>query len=179
MSAEKLANRYSSAFFDDAVANQKLEKVKQDVNLIAQTITVSKDFDNFIKNPIIETSKKQSVIQELFASKLDTVTMNFLKLLIVNRREMYLPLILKKFVNKYNDVNGITEVNVSVAAELDAATQNKIEDFIKKQSGKPNVKINQKVDASILGGFVIDFGDKILDNSVKYKLNKIRQELLA
>ncbi|QQR98991.1 MAG: F0F1 ATP synthase subunit delta [Sphingobacteriales bacterium] len=59
------------------------------------------------------------------------------------------------------------------------ATQNKIEDFIKKQSGKPNVKINQKVDASILGGFVIDFGDKILDNSVKYKLNKIRQELLA
>ena len=98
MSAEKLANRYSSAFFDDAVANQKLEKVKQDVNLIAQTITVSKDFDNFIKNPIIETSKKQSVIQELFASKLDTVTMNFLKLLIVNRREMYLPLILKKFV---------------------------------------------------------------------------------
>jgi F-type H+-transporting ATPase subunit delta len=179
MSAEKLANRYADAFFEEANSNQILEKANQDFAIVANAISSSKEFNNFIKNPIIDTNKKLKVIDEIFASKLDKSTLQFLNLLVSNKREMYLPLILKKFNNRYNDKNGITEVNVSVASELDENTQTKIENYIKKQSGKPNVKINKKVDESILGGFVIDFGDKVFDNSVKYKLNKIKQELLS
>lgn len=179
MSAEKLANRYANAFFDDALSHQRLEKANQDLNLVANAISTSKEFGNFIKNPILDQRKKNSVLSEIFANRLDKSTMNFLELLVNNKREMYLPLIIKKFVGKYNDANGITEVNVSVASTLDATTQSKIEAYVKKQSGKPNVKINLRVDESIMGGFVIDFGDKILDNSVKYKLNKVKQELLS
>lgn len=179
MSAEKLANRYADAFFDEANSTQKLEKVNQDFILVGETISKSKEFNNFIKNPIIDTRAKLSVVAEIFASKVDNTTMQFLNMLVTNKREMYLPIILKKFSDRYNEKNGITEVNVSVASELDDATQAKIENYIKKQSGKPNVKINKKVDESILGGFVIDFGDKIFDNSVRYKLNKIKQELLS
>ncbi|MDB5227072.1 MAG: synthase delta subunit, partial [Bacteroidota bacterium] len=47
----------------------------------------------------------------------------------------------------------------------------------KSQSGYPNVKINKKVDPSIIGGFIVDFGGKLYDNSIRYKLNKVTKEL--
>ena len=78
------------------------------------------------------------------------------------------------FFKLYNLQKGISEVTVVTATELDAANEQKISSFIKAQSGFPNVKINKKVDASILGGFIVNFGDKQYDNSVLNKLNKIK-----
>ncbi|HPH88487.1 MAG TPA: F0F1 ATP synthase subunit delta, partial [Chitinophagales bacterium] len=72
---------------------------------------------------------------------------------------------------------GISEVTVTTATTLDTASEQKIEAFIKKTSGYPNVKINKKIDTEILGGFVVDFGGKLYDNSVRYKLNKIKKEI--
>jgi F0F1-type ATP synthase delta subunit len=57
MSAEKLANRYADAFFEEANSNQILEKANQDFAIVANAISSSKEFNNFIKNPIIDTNK--------------------------------------------------------------------------------------------------------------------------
>jgi len=178
MSAEKLANRYADAIFSESTSTNKLEQTFADLKVVADAITESRAFRNYLKSPIIDSTKKLDVFKELFAAKLQTTTMQFLNIIINNKREQYLSLILSKFFSKYNQAKGITEVNVTVASELDTDTQSKIEHYIKTQSGKSNVKINQKIDASILGGFIVDFGDKILDNSVKQKLKKVRQQIL-
>ena len=77
----------------------------------------------------------------------------------------------------YNESKGISEVIVTTATELDAANEEKISNFIKAKSGYPNVKIIKKIDASVIGGFIVDFGGRLFDNSIRYKLNKVEKEL--
>jgi F-type H+-transporting ATPase subunit delta len=178
MSAEKLANRYADALFMEATSKSKLEQAFSDLNVVAGAIAQSRDFSNYLKSPVIDSDKKAAIFKEIFTGKIQDDTIRFLDIIIKNRREPYLSLILSKFFQKYNQAKGIAAVNVTVASELDGATQAKIENYVKAQSGKANVKINQKVDASILGGFIVDFGDRILDNSVKQKLRKVKQQIL-
>ena len=95
-----------------------------------------------------------------------------------NARESYLQGMVGAFFNQYNSLKNISEVTVTTAVELSPATETEIVRFIQKQTGNPNVKINKSLDASIMGGFIVNFGDKVYDNSVRYKLEKIRKEII-
>jgi F-type H+-transporting ATPase subunit delta len=105
------------------------------------------------------------------------LTENFLRLLIFEHREAFVLVCIQQFTRLYNHIKGISEVTVTTATELDAAVEQQIEAFVRKESGKPNVKINKIVDAAIGGGFIVNFGDRLYDNSVRYKLNKLKKEL--
>ena len=113
----------------------------------------------------------------VFNGKVNALTDNFLKLLVEHNREAYVQDVIAAFVKQYNESKGISEVTVTTASELDAANEQQIIAFIKAKSGYPNVKINKKTDAAIIGGFIVDFGGKLYDNSVRYKLNKIKKEI--
>ncbi|MBK6273807.1 MAG: ATP synthase F1 subunit delta [Saprospirales bacterium] len=174
MSAEKLSIRYAKSLFDEATQKAALDTVFADLNVIDAAINSSKDLKAMYKSPIIRAAKKQTITTEIFGSKVSTLTNQFLELLINHGRETYIQQVFASFFKLYNLQKGISEVTVVTATELDAANEQKISSFIKAQSGFPNVKINKKVDASILGGFIVNFGDKQYDNSVLNKLNKIK-----
>lgn len=174
MSAEKLSIRYAKALFDDATQKGSLDTIFADLNIINVAILSSKELKAVYKSPIIRGEKKQTITNEIFGGKISMITAQFLKLLIQQGREAYIQDVLASFFKLYNNYKGISEVTVITATELDAENEQKISSFIKAQSGFPNVKINKKVDESILGGFIINFGDKKYDNSVLYKLNKIK-----
>ncbi len=177
MSTEKLSHRYAKALFDEAVLTGSLDAVYADLVLVETALKTSKDLKSVFKSPVIPSYKKQAITTQIFSGKVKTTTENFLQLLIQQNREAYILDVVHAFNKLYNEVKGISEVTVTTATELDAANEQKIVDFIKGKSGYPNVKINKKVDASILGGFIVDFGGKMYDNSVQYKLNKIKKEI--
>ncbi|MFN8282667.1 MAG: ATP synthase F1 subunit delta [Chitinophagales bacterium] len=174
MSAEKISIRYAKSLFDEATQKGTLDAVFADLNVISAAVASSKELKAMYKSPIIRASKKQAITTEIFGGKISDITKQFLQLLIQQGRETYIQDVLAAFFKLYNNFKGISEVTVITATELDAANEQKISSFIKAQSGFPNVKINKKVDESILGGFIINFGDKQYDNSVLHKLNKIK-----
>ncbi len=174
MSAEKLSIRYAKSLFDDAIQKGSLDVVFTDLNTIQAAINSSNELKAMYKSPIIHASKKLTITEQIFGSKINTVTKHFLQLLISQGREAYIQQVFSSFFKLYNQQKGISEVTVITATELDSANEEKISTFIKKQSGVPNVKINKKVDPTILGGFIVNFGDKQYDNSVLNKLNKIK-----
>lgn len=159
--------------FDEAVSTGSLDTVFSDLGVVAAALQSSKELQLLYKSPIVKGPKKQAITQALFSGKVTQTTANFLSLVVTQGREAYLSNILASFNRLYNQTKGISEVTVTTATELDADNEQKIASFIKQQSGYPNVKINKKVDASIMGGFIIDFGGKWYDNSVRYKLSKV------
>ena len=175
MSVEKLSKRYAKALFNESAGS--LDVIYADLVLIDAALKSSKELSLVFKNPIIKGFKKEAITKEIFGGKINVATENFLELVIRQNRDTYLPEIIAAFFRLYNESKGISEVTVTTAIELDSANEQKIVDFIKKTSGYPNVKINKKTDASILGGFIVDFGGKLYDNSVRYKLNKIKKEI--
>ena len=177
MSAEKVGKRYAKALFDESIKNDSLDSAYTDLQLLYATLKSSKELSAMFKSPVIATPKKQTITTQIFNGKISVTTEKFLQLLLQHNRENYISDIIKAFFHLYNEKNGISEVTVITATDLDADSEQKISNFIKEKSGYPNVKINKKTDTSILGGFIVDFGDKLFDNSVKYKLNKIKQEI--
>ena len=175
MSVEKLSKRYAKALFNESAGS--LDIIYADLILIDAALKSSKELTSVFKNPIIKSFKKEAITKEIFGGKINAATENFLQMVIQQNRDAYLPEIIAAFFGLYNESKGISEVTVTTAVELDAANEKKIVDFIKKTSGYPNVKINKKTDAAILGGFIVDFGGKLYDNSVRYKLNKIKKEI--
>ena len=177
MSAEKVAKRYAKALFDEAISKASLDAIHADLSFIDATLKANKELKAVFKSPIIKSYKKLEITKQIFGGKIDATTEKFLQLVIQQSRDAYLHEIIGAFFKMYNENKGISEVTVTTATELDAANEQKIISFIKAQSGYPNVKINKKTDASIIGGFIVDFGGKLYDNSVQYKLNKIKKEI--
>ncbi len=177
MSAEKVGKRYAKALFDEAAKAGSLDAIYADLGLIDATLKSSKELKAVFKSPVIPSHKKLVITTQVFNGKVNPLTENFLQLLVEHNREGYVQDVIAAFVKQYNESKGISEVTVTTAAELDAASEEKLISFIKAQSGYPNVKINKKTDAAIMGGFIVDFGGKLYDNSVRYKLSKIKKEI--
>lgn len=177
MSAEKLGTRYAKSLFMEATNKAALDTVFADLNLLQNTLNSSRDLRAVFNSPVIKSYKKEAITKQIFSGKINPITENFLQVVIQQGRDAFLKDIIVAYTKMYNEKNGISEVNVTTAIPLDTASEQKIADFIKATSGNPNVKINKKVDAAIAGGFIVDFGGKIYDNSVRYKLNKIKKEI--
>lgn len=177
MSAEKVGKRYAKALFDEASKEGSLDLIYADLGVITATLKSSKELKAVFKSPIIQSHKKLTITAQIFSGKVNAITEKFLQLLVEHGREVFIQDVIAAFVKLYNESKGISEVTVTVASELDAASEQKIVDFIKATSGYPNVKINKKTDTAILGGFIVDFGGKLYDNSVRHKLNKIKKEI--
>lgn len=177
MSAEKVGKRYAKALFDESAKAGTLDAVYADLNLLDTTLKASKELKALFKSPVVQAAKKLSIIQQIFSGKIKTESDSFLKLLLQHGREAYIQDIIGAFFRQYNESKSISEVTVTTATELDAANEQNIIKYIKATSGYSNIKITKKVDAALIGGFIVDFGGKMYDNSVRYKLNKIKKEI--
>ncbi|HOU96353.1 MAG TPA: ATP synthase F1 subunit delta [Bacteroidales bacterium] len=175
MNESKIPVRYAKALFESAVNNNLLDRVYDDIMLIAEICKID-EVNELLKSPIIPPSQKRKVIHEIFDEKISTLTMSLIDLMIKNGREEYIPAIARIFRTDTLRYKGITETNLVTAMPVSQKTKNEIIAFIES---KFNTKVIMKesVDPGIIGGFVLKVNDYLIDASVKTKLRKIKQGL--
>lgn len=178
MSADKLAKRYAKALFDDVLAKGVLEAVNDDMKLIGQTVDSSKELRVFLKSPIIKAAKKTSALKQIFGDKISAESFSLILLLIEKNREGYLDEIAAFFNKFYNDHHHILEVKITTATALDAATEQLVKKVILSKVGDKKLVIQSTIDKDIIGGFIVDLGNKVYDASVRNKLSNIANELI-
>ena len=177
MSVDRIASRYSKSFLELSKDQGKLEEVYSDIEVFTKALK-SRDFYLMLKSPIINAGKKLSVLNAIFYGKLSDLTMSFFNLIVKKGRESYLPEIADNFIEQYRKARSISSVKLTSAAPL--SDQN-IE-AIKKQladSGvtHKNIEMDIKVDPSLIGGFVLEFDDRLYDASIVHKLSQLKSEL--
>ncbi|NMM47163.1 ATP synthase F1 subunit delta [Marinigracilibium pacificum] len=176
MSEIRVASVYAKSLLELAQEKGVLEEVKKDMDMLDELCKGSREFTMFLKNPIITEDKKAQVISKLFKGKVSDLTLRFFELLSKKDREEFMILIPEQFNQRYNEIKGIVDVSVVSAVEVDSTLMKEFESLSRKFSDKtPN--ISTKVDPSLIGGFILTIGDKRLDQSVKGKLNKIKQAI--
>ncbi len=178
MSAEKLAKRYAKALYDEATSKDKIEVVSQDMELISKTVDNSRDLKLFLRNPIINKIKKANALNQIFGNKISPETNAFIRLLIQNNREGYLGETASFFRKLYNENHDILEVKITTAIPMDEQTEQLIRKVIKSKVGDKKLIIQSETDKNILGGFIVDLGNKVYDASVRNKLSNIANELI-
>lgn len=170
----RVAKRYAKGLWDFAVEQNIQEVVISEITNLVQVIKESKPLRLFLKSPILDYKKKISISKELFKNYSET-TQNFIKLVINHRRESDLLLIGEQFVNLANEEKGIQNLRITSAVKLDEASINTI--VSKLNLGDPSkVIIENKIEPSIIGGYILRIGDKQLDASIKSKLLKLKND---
>lgn len=176
MSVYRVASRYAKSLIELAQEQGKLERVLEDVNSF-KSVLQNRDLHLFIKSPIIHVDKKTKVMEKIFAGKYDVLTMAFIRILIAKGREEYLPEIADEFVHQYKVLKHISTVRVITATALSEASIKNIHDQLQKSDATDlKVEIVTEVRPDLIGGFIIQFDDKVYDASVAHKLEQLKKE---
>ena len=177
MKGTLVASRYAKSLLDLSIEQNSIEKVNNDMIELSGICAESKDFVNLLNNPVIHASKKADVFKALFNGKMETISLDFLTLITKNSRASILPAIAESFTKQYKQYKGIVDVIITSAEKLDEQTKAKILDKV-KSSVKGEILLVEKIDPSILGGFIVNIEDKQIDSSVASQLTNLKNILL-
>lgn len=174
----KAAKRYANALLGLAIERDILEKTKEDMLLIKNTIDASPDLRLFLKNPIIKKDQKKAVIKKIFKGEIQDITFEFYNLLVRKDREALLEDISNKFIELYNQHQGIIKVGVTSAKKLEKAQLEALKKNIEQTTGN-KVEFKTEVEEELIGGLKIRIEDTVVDGSVKFKLSQLKDRLTS
>jgi F-type H+-transporting ATPase subunit delta len=174
MQGTRVASRYAKSFIDLTMEQGVFEQAYGDMKTISDLCHSNHDFVVFLKSPIVKTDKKQAVLKEIFAGKLNKVTDTYIQLITAKKREIYLAEIANEFVNQYKEKKKILTAVVTTASGIDDATRKKVMEIVKGVSSS-EVVLEEKIDKNLIGGFIIRVGDKQVDASIAKKINSLKR----
>jgi len=176
MTNQIVARRYAQALYAEAVREQRVEGIDEDVALIRDALEASRELVVFFESPVVSREKKKAVVQALFAARVQPLTLHFLRLLIEKKREDLFPDVVQAYRALRDEQLGIVEARARVAYPLAEAEEAQLVEALEKMSGK-GIRLNVDVDAGLLGGLVVRIGDTVYDGSVRHQLASLRERL--
>ena len=170
----RAALRYAKAAISSAKDANKTKDINNDMQLIASTINESAELRAFLNNPTTKADAKLNVINSLFGSKINSITNGIIKLLVSNKRLNLLPFVAKQYIMLFDKEQGVEIAKVTTAIELTDELKIKVLEKVKEVTGKEAI-IKNIIDESIIGGFILQVGDKQYDASISGKLVNLRR----
>ncbi|MDX5346523.1 MAG: ATP synthase F1 subunit delta [Hymenobacteraceae bacterium] len=175
MSELRVASRYAKSLIDLASEKGELENINQDMLLFLNTLKNNSEFKLLLKNQIVKSDKKLAILHAVFEGKVSKMTMMFFDIITRKGRENVLDFIATEFQSQYNLKKGIQKAKIITAVPLTPQLRNDFSQLVASQTGKL-VQLEESVDASIIGGFVLKVGDKQIDSSVQNSIRKLRNK---
>jgi F-type H+-transporting ATPase subunit delta len=175
MAGTRAAIRYAKAILEIAGSKGVAQEVSEDMNSIASTINGNLELSTFIQNPTLKVEVKENALLEIFANT-NAVTKSLFHLLFENKRFEILEAIALEYNNLFDEMNGVEVAKVTTAIPMDAVLEAKVSAKIATLSDK-KITIENIVDASIIGGFILRIGDKQYNASVANRLQVLKREL--
>ena len=170
----RAAIRYAKAILETAVSSGKANKVNEDMKSIIATVNSSADLKDFLASPIITSEVKMNVLSEVFGS-VQADTKSLFRLLQENKRFEILEAIATQFNAQFDEMNGVEIAKVITAFPITAELEAKILAKAATISTK-KLTIQNTIDPSIIGGFILRIGDKQYNASVSNRLQELKRE---
>lgn len=172
----KVAHRYAKSLLDLASERNQQDDVRNDMELILDTIRESRDLSVLLHSPVVKADKKEKILEALFGQHVSELSIGFLRIMSSKGREALLEEIAKNYIQQIKYRKGIMTAQVTTATNADEATRTQILSQLKKLNPDGEIEITENVDPELIGGFVIKVEDKMIDASVRSQLRKLRRE---
>jgi len=174
----RVASRYAKSLIDLSIEKGSLEKVYEDMQYLLAVIKGNREFANLLKSPVISADKKESIISAVTTGKISELTTTFNNLLVRKGRESSLGEIAQAFIDQYKKHKQIYTVKLTTATPISDELKQEIVNKVKSGSDMTNIDLTTAVDEDLIGGFVLQAEDKLIDASIAYDLNAVKKQFL-
>jgi F-type H+-transporting ATPase subunit delta len=172
-----IARRYAGAIFEIALKQNTLDRSLDDIQNIAQ-VFANRTLSYLLREPKVPAQRKETVLRKTLAPRVLPTSLN-LALLIVQRGLVeIMPHLASEFEQFVLDYRNQAIAEVTTATQIDEAQGAVVRQALERRTGK-SIKLQTRIDPSILGGVIARVGDQIIDNSVRNRLHVLQQQLLA
>jgi F-type H+-transporting ATPase subunit delta len=170
-----MAGRYANALFELALEQKALDAVKADVERFEALLVESADLARLVRSPVFSSEEQLKAIGAVLdRSGISGVAANFIKLVARNRRLFAIRQMIRAFRHLVARHRGEVSADVTVAEQLSEAHLGALKDALKSVTGGKDIELDVKVDPAIIGGLVVKLGSRMVDSSLRTKLNAIK-----
>ncbi len=173
MSDSVVAYRYAKALIELAGEKGVLEEVNEDMNFFIQICQENRNFLSVMGNPIVRHDKKLGILKNIFENRVNNVTYSIFRVLTIKNRENLIYSIAREFQNIYNSLKGIQKASVTTVSELTSGQREALVKAIAGAIGK-KVELEEKIDEQLIGGYLLQVGDRQIDTSVRKRINELK-----
>mgnify|MGYP000081325613 CR=1 FL=1 len=178
-SVHGLAGRYATALYDLAEAENRLESIVSDLDALAAMIADSDDLLRLLRSPVISAQDQANAMAALAGkAEFDDLTSRFIGVVAANRRLFVLPDMITVFKELLAFHRGEVTAQVTSATELKATQMQALSDSLKQAVGS-TVTVETVVDPDLLGGLVVRVGSRMVDSSLRTKLQQLRLAMIG
>ena len=172
----KIEKVYSEAVFELAKEKNLADELKNELDALAEIFDAAPELGRFLSAPTINFAEKLAVLEKTFKGKVSEISYNLLCVVTEKGRAALIPQIAEDYRNRWYEMKNIAEVKVTTSVPLGdslrAKLKAKLESVMKK-----TVILTEKVDPAIMGGIVINYGNTMMDGSVKAKLEAVQKQI--
>lgn len=179
MSVETVARRYASALADVVVNSSDKDTVQSELKTWEQMLNTNQNLNNAFYNPAIAQENKEKVLESLIAkANPSKTTANFLRVLLKNNRLTEINAINSKLDSVLAERSGVISASVISSRELTEAEKADLRANLAKRTGGKEIKLEYKIDESIIGGAITRVGSTVYDGSVRTQLELLKQQMI-
>ena len=173
-----MAGRYAQALYQLALEQGSTDQVAADLKSFAAMIAESADLARLVRSPVFSSQEQVKALDAIFTrAGITGIAANFIKLVATKRRLFAIGDMTANYARLHDAARGVTRADVTVAEPLAAVHLEALKSALLEVTGGKSVDVAVKVDPEIVGGIVVKLGSRMIDDSLKTKLNSIRTRM--
>ena len=177
--AKLVSTTYADALFETGVEDGTLDTLYDEVCSVQDILKENPDFNRLMNHPKILREEKEQIIESVFKGRLSEVLTGFLKLIVTNKRYADIDGILNYFILRVKEYRKIGIAYVTTPLELSDSQKEAVKKKLLDTTDYVSMEMNYEIDKSLIGGMVIRIGDRVVDSSIKTKLEGLKRELVS
>jgi F-type H+-transporting ATPase subunit delta len=176
-SVSGVSGRYATALFELARNEKSIDAVKADLDRFDAMLSESADLKRLVRSPVFSSeAQSKALVAVLDKAEISGISANLLKVLTANRRLFAVSDVIRAFRALVAKFKGEATADVTVAEQFSDKNLDALRTALKAVTGK-DVALNVKIDPSIIGGLVVKLGSRMVDSSLRTKLNSIKHAM--
>ena len=175
--AKLVSKTYGEALFKLAMEENTLDQIAEEAKVVLEAFQNNDELARLLNHPKVSKEEKVTVIENIFKGKFSDSIVGFLVLIVEKGRYNEIDNIFQYFLSEVMEHKNIGVANVTSAFPLSESQKKDIEDRLLQVTKYVEFKMNFDVDKELIGGIVIRIGDRVIDGSIRNKLNEMTKQL--
>lgn len=175
--AKLVSKTYGDALFELAIEENRIDELFEEVIALKSVLGDNPDFSKLMNHPKVDKEEKRAVCESVFKGRVSDDIMGFLEIIIINNRYSEIFGVLDYFIKQVKEFKRIGTAYITTPLPLDDNQKASVEKKLLETTSYSSMEMNYIIDESLIGGMVIRIGDKVVDSSIKTKLNDLSKEL--